>query len=127
MVQDVIKGETAIAVEGTSTNVEERLANLETTLSNLDQLVRNLELFASQEEDETGEMGGELNVEEQEQLPANRLSINQLLGGIDVKEMHNDVVTLQNEVAQMRNDLKSLNEKTANVGITGNGNSLNVL
>ncbi|XP_076664147.1 uncharacterized protein LOC143366725 isoform X2 [Andrena cerasifolii] len=106
MVQDAIKGGTDVPVEEPS-QLEDRLKNLETALNNLDQTVRNLQVIASidGEEEETVADG-------ETQQPSQRISLTQLLGGINVAEIHKDVETLQAEVSTIRGELDNLKGQT---------------
>ncbi|XP_053976484.1 glutamine-rich protein 2-like [Hylaeus volcanicus] len=114
MVQDVLKGDHAIEMEEPSYLVE-RLANLENSLNTLDQTVKNLQIIAnvSDEEGEEAVVGGTTTEKQETQLPAQRISLGQLLGGIDVKEMHQEVQALRQDVSKMRGDLKNLKDKVA--------------
>ena len=109
MVQDAIKGGTNVPA-GDSSQFEDRLTNLETALNNLDQTVKNLQMIASinGEEEETVADGETLQ-------PSQRISLTQLLGGINVVEMHKDVETLQAEVSKIRDELDNLKGQTATV------------
>lgn len=111
MVQDAIKGGTDVPAEGSS-QFEDRLTNLETALNNLDQTVKNLQVIASVDGEEEETFGDG----ETQQL-SQRISLTQLLGGINVAEMHKDVEKLQAEVSQIRGELDKLKGKI------GTGNS----
>ena len=111
MVQDAIKGGTDVPAEDSS-QFEDRLTNLETALNNLDQTVKNLQLIASVDGEEE-----EMVAYRETQQPSQRISLTQLLGGVNVAEMHKDVETLQAEVSQIRGELDNLK------GQTGTGNS----
>ncbi|XP_017797557.1 PREDICTED: uncharacterized protein LOC108578690 [Habropoda laboriosa] len=114
MVQDVIKGDTTIATGGGSPDLDDRLVNLENALNDLEQVVQNLQVIANGEEGE-GEKaaaGDTSDAKEDEHPSAGpRISLSQLLGGIDVKEMHQNVATLQKDVKQMKETLKNTEEK----------------
>ncbi|XP_076766930.1 uncharacterized protein LOC143433479 [Xylocopa sonorina] len=113
MVQDVIKGDTTLATADTS-QLEERLDHLENALSNLDHVVKNLQIIANAEEDQTelsvaveiGEASGD-----EHPHPTKRISLSELLGGVDVKEMHDDVALLKQKVTEMKVELKRLDDK----------------
>ncbi|CAL7944833.1 unnamed protein product [Xylocopa violacea] len=113
MVQDVIKGDATLATVDTS-HLEERLDNLESALSNLDHVVKNLQIIANAEEDETelsvaveiGEVGGD-----EHPHPTKRISLSELLGGVDVKEMRDDVDLLKQKVAETKAELKRLDDR----------------
>ena len=127
MMQDVIKGDIMLATVDTS-KFEERFESLENALNNLDHVVKNLQLISGVEEDAAGAEAGEKDEAqreyEEEQPITKRISLSELLGGIDIKEMHKDVATLQTEVSQMRDQLTDLNEKIAK---TETGNKSRVL
>lgn len=112
MMQDVMKGD--ISFEGEETSpLEDRLVNVETDLENLNRIVKNLQIISDSAEDN----GEEILLQEapaaakENGQPAQRVSLSQLLGGIDVKQMNQDVATLQGQVAQMKDELQDLNEK----------------
>lgn len=119
MVQDVMKGDTALATEDTS-KLEERLVNLENALNNLDHVVQNLQLISDDGEvgaiqnpvvaETTGEEE-EAQLVQEEKQPVRRITLSEILGEIDIRKMHQDVGNLQMEVSQMKNQLKDLNEK----------------
>ncbi|XP_076299008.1 uncharacterized protein LOC143217998 isoform X3 [Lasioglossum baleicum] len=118
MVQDAVKGDQTI--EGGSEAppyLEERLTNLETVLNNLESTVQNLEIIASTaiEDGEEPVIGTHATKPEKEGNLQPRVSLSQILGGVDVKEMHEQVTTLQKDVLKMRDDLKLLNEQVAEV------------
>lgn len=110
MVQDVMKGDISLATTEIS-KLEEKITHLEDSLNNLENVVKNLHVIAS-------EYGAEMEQEVEKEIiegaeephppAAQRISLSELLGGIDIKEMHKDVATLQEEVNQIKNDLKNL-------------------
>ncbi|PBC33802.1 Glutamine-rich protein [Apis cerana cerana] len=110
MVQDVMKGDISLATTEIS-KLEEKITHLENSLNNLENVVKNLHVIAS-------EYGAEMEQEVEKEIiegaeephppAAQRISLSELLGGIDIKEMHKDVATLQEEVNQIKNDLKNL-------------------
>ncbi|KAK9300709.1 hypothetical protein QLX08_006734 [Tetragonisca angustula] len=112
--QDVIKGDVTLATADTS-RIEERLESLENALNNLDRVVKNLQLISGAEENADAEAGekDEAQREHEGEQAIKRISLSELLGGIDIKEMHKDVATLQTEVSQMKDQLTDLNEKVA--------------
>ncbi|CAK9805114.1 Glutamine-rich protein 2 [Anthophora plagiata] len=113
MVQDVIKGDATIGTEAPS-GLDERLVNLENALNNLEDTVQNLQVIANTEDakDENVAAGEKTDAKENELPSAGpRISLSQLLGGIDVKEMHQNVATLQGDVKQMKQTLKNMEEK----------------
>ncbi|CAD1473240.1 unnamed protein product [Heterotrigona itama] len=115
MMQDVMKGDVTLATADMSM-FEERLENLENALNNLDHVVKNLQLISGAEQDadaEADEKDEAQREHEGEQPITKRISLSELLGGIDIKEMHKDVATLQTEVSQMKDQLTDLNEKIA--------------
>nr|XP_003705842.1 PREDICTED: uncharacterized protein LOC100883897 [Megachile rotundata] len=117
MMQDVLKGETTVVAaagsEADTSTLENRLSNLERELDTLSQVVKNLQIISDkgEEEGEETEVGGAPATSKDEGQPAHRISLSQLLGGIDVKQMSQDVSTLQAHVAQMKDELHGLNEK----------------
>lgn len=124
MVQDVIKGDAIIE----PSHLEDRLATVENSLKNLDQVVKNLQIIAKMDTDEgaeavVAETGEEREHPESEQ-PVQRISLSQLLGGIDIKGMQKDVTTLQTEVTELKAKLKGLNEKITTLET---GNKLGVI
>lgn len=123
--QDVIKGDVTLATADTS-RIEERLESLENALNNLDRVVKNLQLISGAEENADAEAGekDEAQREHEGEQAIKRISLSELLGGIDIKEMHKDVATLQTEVSQMKDQLTDLNEKVAK---TETGNKSGVL
>lgn len=124
MVQDVMKGDISLATTEIS-KLEEKITHLESSLNNLENVVKNLQVLASEY---AAEMEQEIEKEIMEGVPeephppaAQRISLSELLGGIDIKEMHKDVATLQEEVNQIKNDLKNLENE---FGQTKDGNEL---
>nr|XP_033322686.1 myosin-4-like [Megalopta genalis] len=118
MVQDVLKGD--VAVEGTTEvpqELEERLTNLERVLNNLESTVQNLEIIANVTVEDAEEPLARPQTAKPEAEPGlqPRVSLSQILGGVDVKDMHEQMITLQKDVSKMRDDLKNLNEKVADV------------
>ncbi|XP_043515671.1 glutamine-rich protein 2-like [Frieseomelitta varia] len=110
--QDVIKGDVTLATADTS-RTEERLESLENALNNLDRVVKNLQLISEEDADAEAGEKDEAQREHDGEQPMKRISLSELLGGIDIKEMHKDVATLQTEVSQMKDQLTDLNEKVA--------------
>ncbi|XP_015436759.1 PREDICTED: uncharacterized protein LOC107192080 [Dufourea novaeangliae] len=106
MVQDVFKGDKVIADTPESSQLEERLTNLEAVLDNMENVVKNLQVIANVSGEEVEPTG-----EEKEQPVQQRVSLSHLLGGLDIKGMHDDVTTLQKDVSTMREDIKSLQDK----------------
>ncbi|XP_078052117.1 uncharacterized protein LOC144478238 [Augochlora pura] len=118
MVQDVLKG--GMAVGGTSEapqGFEERIANIESLLNNLESTVQNLEIIANVSVDDAEESLAKPQAAkpETESGLQPRVSLSQILGGVDIKEMHGQIVTLQKDVTKMRDDLKNLNQKVGDV------------
>lgn len=116
MVQDVFKDDKIVASEEPS-QLEERLTNLERVLNNLENTVRNLEVIANVT-DEDGEeaVAGTKTARDEKEIGAQpRVSLSQILGGIDVREMQENVTKLQKNVSTMRGDLKNLREKVAEI------------
>ncbi|XP_076227323.1 uncharacterized protein LOC116429748 [Nomia melanderi] len=118
MVQDVFKDDKIVeAAPEEPSRLEERLTNLERVLNNLENTVRNLEVIADVT-DEGGEgavTGTETARDEKEIGVQPRVSLSQILGGIDIKEMQENVTKLQKNVSTMRGDLKNLMEKVAEI------------
>ncbi|XP_046141438.1 glutamine-rich protein 2-like [Osmia bicornis bicornis] len=112
MMQDVMKGDISFEGEETS-QLDDRLANVETDLENLNRIVKNLQIISDSAEDN----GEEILLQEapvtakENGQPTQRVSLTQLLGGIDVKQMNQDVATLQGQVTQMKEELQNLNIK----------------
>ncbi|XP_026297247.1 uncharacterized protein LOC113218879 [Apis mellifera] len=113
MVQDMMKGDISLATTEIS-KLEEKITHLENSLNNLENVVKNLHVLASEY---VGEMEEEMEkeiiegAEEPHPPAAQRISLSELLGGIDIKEMHKDVATLQEEVNQIKNNLKELQDE----------------
>lgn len=117
----MMKGDISLATNEIS-KLEEKITHLENSLNNLENVVKNLQVLASEyaaemEQEIEKEMEG---VPEELHPPAaQRISLSELLGGIDIKEMHKDVAMLQEEVNQIKNDLKNLGDE---FGRTKDGN-----
>ncbi|XP_034195382.2 uncharacterized protein LOC117611545 isoform X1 [Osmia lignaria lignaria] len=112
MMQDVMKGDISFEGEETS-QLDDRLANVEIDLENLNRIVKNLQIISDSAEDN----GEEILLQEapstakENGQPGQRVSLSQLLGGIDVKQMNQDVASLQGQVTQMKEELQNLNTK----------------
>ncbi|XP_076647145.1 uncharacterized protein LOC143355862 [Halictus rubicundus] len=118
MVQDALKGDQIVAgTSGVPSQLEERLTNLESVLNNLESTVQNLEIIANSttEGGEEPFTGAHPTKPEKEAGIQPRVSLSQILGGVDIKEMHEQVTTLQKDVSKMRDDLKHLSEQVAEV------------
>lgn len=118
----MMKGDISLATNEIS-KLEEKITHLESSLNNLENVVKNLQVLASEY---AAEMEQEIEKEIMEGVPeelhppaAQRISLSELLGGIDIKEMHKDVAMLQEEVNQIKNDLKNLGDE---FGRTKDGN-----
>lgn len=109
----MMKGDISLATTEIS-KLEEKITHLENSLNNLENVVKNLHVLASEY---VGEMEEEMekeiieSAEEPHPPAAQRISLSELLGGIDIKEMHKDVATLQEEVNQIKNNLKELQDE----------------
>lgn len=123
MVQDVLKGDKEIVATTDTSQLEGRLMAIENSISTLDQTVKNLQLIANvageDEEDIVGTVGDTGMEREETPHPAQRISLSQLLGGINVTEMHEDLTSLQKEVANIRGDLNML-QKQMEAALPGN-------
>ncbi|XP_026674704.1 glutamine-rich protein 2-like [Ceratina calcarata] len=117
MVQDVIKGDATLPVgDDMSSPLDERLVNLENAVDNLDQVVKNLQIIAGEAEGLEGERTEGTEEGRAEDAPEHtqkRISLTQLLGGIDIKQMQNDVTTLKVDVSRMKDEMKQVQGKIA--------------
>ncbi|XP_076627618.1 uncharacterized protein LOC143344903 [Colletes latitarsis] len=114
MVQDVLKGDQIETMEEPS-QFEERLMNIEDNLNNLDQAMKNLQIIVHMSEEEGTEIVRETTADKEEtQMSTQRVSLSQILGGVDIKQMKEDVQGLQQDVSTIRDDLNSIKEKISN-------------
>ncbi|XP_076249340.1 uncharacterized protein LOC143188783 [Calliopsis andreniformis] len=109
MVQDILKGDKQIVAAGDTSEFETRITNLETALDAMDNTLKNLQVIASGADGEE-ESRDTSSPKDDAQQPSQRISLSQLLGGINITEMHETLVSLKKEVSNIHADLNAIKE-----------------